>query len=612
MSPTTIDCDVLIIGSGPIGATFARQILKPYGEGVNSGDLPPRIIMVEAGAQESKVPGEHKKNAVYYQKDIDAFVHVIHGSLHPTSVPTQTNRNLTLPPVAWSLRTEQTFNGQNKNQDPYKNLDANAVTRAVGGMGTHWTCSTPRQHEIERSKIFDDQEWSELYDKAEGLIGTSETVLKDSIRQRLVLETLGKDFKSRGLKALPLAAKKVENKNLITWSSAATVLGDLAHLNTDQLRPVFTILDQHLCKKLNVVKDEENEEHGNGKGTVRSATLEDLSAPGDRDAKIITAKYFIAGRQVSQNSRFVSAAPQVGMLGPSLTRPQAWHYTALTGISQGFNLTEQPMCFCQVVLKDELIQRLQNDKWGKDCDRHRRKHPDDILRIPYDDLDPQVTLPFSPDYPWHTQIHRDAFSYGAISPAIDKRTIVDLRYFMLMQPQDKNTKEPNRVSFEDSITDAYGMPQPTFDFKLSDKDRSRSHKMMEDMQNVAGKLGGYLPGSEPQFLAPGLALHPCGTTTAAKKDNERVTETAMKDTSCCNEFSRIWDTTNLYVGGLNVIPGPNASNPTLTAMCFAIKSAEDIRRRLGVTTKKQRISVKMVQTGEDQEAEAEETDPDDE
>ncbi|KAJ5809466.1 uncharacterized protein N7503_001684 [Penicillium pulvis] len=569
----TLECDVLIIGSGPLGATYARQILQPYNESVTSnGDLP-RIIMLESGAQESKIPGDHKKNAVSFQKDIDAFVHVIHGSLHTSSVPTQTNRNLTLPPVAWSPRVEQTFNGQNKHQDPYKNLDANGVSRTVGGMATHWTCSTPRQDpSVERPKIYDDKTWDELYTKAEGLIGTSETVLENSIRQRLVLETLRNAFPDRKVKPLPLAAKKVEKKNLITWSSAATVLADLAKLNTDILRPVFVILDQHICKRLHVekVKGKSN----GAKASIKYAEVVDLAAPGGKDRKIINAKHFIVcgGPILTPQLLYKSGFMPEDKINVSV--PSHLRLPHL-----GYNLTEQPMCFSQIVLKDNLVRELQTRNWeSEECDDHRKKHPEDILGIPYDDLDPQVSLPFLPSKPWHTQIHRDAFSYGAVPPAIDKRTIVDLRYFGLMQSQKRN-----RLWFADDVTDAYGMPQPTFDVKLSKADRIVSHRMMEDMEAVAGSLGGYLPGSEPQFLAPGLALHVCGTTVAAKQ-RSGATETEMKEESCCNESSRIWDTTNLYVGGLNVVPGPNASNPTLTAMCFAIKGAEAIRKTLGITT----------------------------
>lgn len=213
---------------------------------------------------------------------------------------------------------------------------------------------------------------------------------------------------------------------------------------------------------------------------------------------------------------------------------------------------------------------------GTACTKHRHKYDKDAdpLRIPFDDLDPQVTLPVTKETPWHTQIHRDAFSYGAVPPAIDKRTIVDLRYFGKTEPSWEN-----RLKFSRKLTDAFGMPQPTFHVKLSSNDRSRTHDMMKDMERVATTMGGYLPGSEPQFLAPGLALHVCGTTVAHKRvpnkpDNEQ------KDKSCCDETSKIWGVENLYVGGINVIPGANASNPTLTAMCFAIKGAEAIRNKL--------------------------------
>lgn len=127
------------------------------------------------------------------------------------------------------------------------------------------------------------------------------------------------------------------------------------------------------------------------------------------------------------------------------------------------------------------------------------------------------------------------------------------------------------------------MPQPTIFYKPDEEDRLKSHTMMEDMEKVAGALGGYLPGSEPQFLSPGLALHVCGTTKSQKRVPDK-TDNQQKDVSCCDEASKIWGIENFYVGGLNVISGPNASNPTITAMCHAIKGAEAIRHKLELET----------------------------
>ncbi|KAI9373406.1 pyranose 2-oxidase [Aspergillus egyptiacus] len=557
------DCDVLIIGSGPVGATYAREILHPK-SGPGGENL--KIIMVETGAQESKVPGEHKKNAVAYQKHIDSFVNIIQGSLYATSVPTRVDANLKLPPVAWSPRGEQNFNGQNKEQNIYHNLDANGVSRNVGGMSTHWTCATPRQHPLERSNIFTPQQWKELYQRAEELIGTGTDVLKDSIRQRLVLGILQQKFKGRGAKALPLAAEKVPGKNLINWSSSSTVLGDLVTSGKVDLR------DQHICEKLEF-------ENVDGLVKVKSAIIKNLAKPlkteTETDRVEIKARYVvicggpILTPQLLYNSGFRYDAEDAQ---DAEGNPNPFYIPAL-----GRYLTEQTMCFCQVVLKDEWVKKLQKDDWGTECEKHRSKFSEheDPLRIPFDDLDPQCTLPFTEDTPWHTQIHRDAFSYGAVPPAIDKRTIVDLRYFGRVE-----SRWENRVTFSKKLTDAYGMPQPTFDFTLSTRDRLQSHRMMQDMEKVASELGGYLPGSEPQFLAPGLALHVCGTTAAGRKGSKSVDE--MKRISVCNELSKVWGIGNLYLGGLNVVPGPrgNASNPTLAAMCFAIKGAAQIRTQL--------------------------------
>ena len=111
-------------------------------------------------------------------------------------------------------------------------------------------------------------------------------------------------------------------------------------------------------------------------------------------------------------------------------------------------------------------------------------------------------IPVSDDRPWHCQIHRDAFSYGEVAPNVDDRLVVDLRYFGMATPD-----ESNCVTFSDTINDVYGMPQPTFNFQLSEKDANRSHDMMKDMLKAAAALGGFLPTSEPTFLEPGSALH---------------------------------------------------------------------------------------------------------
>lgn len=133
------------------------------------------------------------------------------------------------------------------------------------------------------------------------------------------------------------------------------------------------------------------------------------------------------------------------------------------------------MTFCQVVLKKTHVDRVSKTPGDLDVKRpdgkqdhtirnavkkHHAKHKDpeddedDPLPFPFDDLDPNVYIPFSEKYPWHTQIHRDAFGYGEVPADVDQRLIVDLRFFGYVEP-----REFNRIDYSAKRRDGFGMPQ---------------------------------------------------------------------------------------------------------------------------------------------------------
>ena len=122
-------------------------------------------------------------------------------------------------------------NNQNPDQDPYYNLPDAAATYAVGGMATHWTACTPREHPgIERSDLLTPDEWDSLYTQAEKYLNTNQTMFEDSIRNKVVKQTLRDTYKHLNKKDnqpqnLPLAGKRISH-NLINWSGGDTVLGD--------------------------------------------------------------------------------------------------------------------------------------------------------------------------------------------------------------------------------------------------------------------------------------------------------------------------------------------------------------------------------------------------
>jgi len=125
------------------------------------------------------------------------------------------------------------------------------------------------------------------------------------------------------------------------------------------------------------------------------------------------------------------------------------------------------------------------------------------------------------------------------------------------------------------------MPQPRFEFELSMKDRENAGKMMAHMVKVASELGGYMPGSEPQFLNPGLPLHIGGTTRmGAGTDASVAAGTEVRTTTVVDSESKMWDVENLYLGGNGLHPFGNAGNPTLTSVAMAIRASDAIVKYL--------------------------------
>ena len=120
-------------------------------------------------------------------------------------------------------------------------------------MGSHWTCCTPRQHpELERSNIFTNEEWSDLYAKAEKLFNTNQTTFDHSIRHQLVKHVLLDAYNNkRDFTGMPLACTRNElNKEYVEWTCPATILGDLAEPNHDGKH--FELRANTQCLKLEI------------------------------------------------------------------------------------------------------------------------------------------------------------------------------------------------------------------------------------------------------------------------------------------------------------------------------------------------------------------------
>lgn len=539
-----VQCDVLIVGSGPVGCAFARQLH------VTSPHL--RVLMLDAGSQTSKTPGEHLKNSPIFQRNVDAFSPIIRSHIHRLSVPVRNpeeNRNY----VGNNLNPEQ---GDD-------HLPQSAVTYMVGGMATHWTCAIPRQHEKMERVRARGVDWDRVYSIAEQWLHLENNAFENSLRHRAVLDVLKKEFtlgadpikdKKYWPKALPLAVERPRRigaveSDFVNWSGSDVVLGDdlltLAAVNSES----FHIRERQLCRQLHVNHDI---------GKVEFAVVENLQT--GRLYRIFANAFVLAtGAVLTPQLLFNS--------GFSIKKPLP---------ALGKYLSEQPMAFCQILLNKQHVNQvlkhpdvMHNRAIQQRIKQHKRQSPKDPLGIPYNDPEPQVWIPVSEDRPWHCQIHRDAFAYGDLG-AVDKRRIVDLRWFGIV-----DQRKENYIDFSTSHTDVFGLPQPTFHFSINNEEAETHARMRRDMVRAAKVLGRMLRPELPEgeLFNDGLTLHVHGTVRIGEDP-----QTSVVDSSC-----KVHGYTNIFLGGNGVHNVANACNPTLTSVALAIHSAEHIARLLHAT-----------------------------
>lgn len=519
--------DVLIIGSGPIGCTFARLL-------VEAGRS---VLMVDAGAQLSERPGEHLRNAFVYQRDVDRFSPVVRGLLNTVSIPAGGPGAAPVDPSSFRPERPIIRSAHNPDQDPTTNMPEAAVSYGVGGMFTHWTGVTPRLHPTELPVCLPRQEWGHLYDRAEALVGTRSDVFRDSIRNTIVKEALERHYKGRlpdhyGVQDLPYAGqRRHDNDEFVHNTGADTILGPIL-VQPDLYADRFKLLPEHRVKAL----------QWSGQ-RIRSAVVHDLI--GWHTVEISADLFIVSAGSIHTTQ----------LLWASGIRPNAL----------GRYLNEHTVAFCQIILRQDLVDSVRESSGFRDDPRIARRLKSiealDPVPIPMHDPPPAVWIPVSDGRPWHAQVHRAAFQYGDLPPDTDDRVVVDFRWFGMVDPVPNN-----RITFSDVHNDKFGMPQPTFHYRLGDEDTSRSHEMMMDLLEAAMALGGFLGGAEPRFLPWGSSLHYQGV--------HRIGDDMT--TSVADGYSRVWDFENLLVGGNGNIPSRTAANPSLTSVALAVRSAEHI------------------------------------
>jgi choline dehydrogenase-like flavoprotein len=160
--------EVLVVGSGPLGAALARRV----------AERGRTVLILEQGPAISDPAGSHVRNAPRFRTDPDAYLKVATSHL---------------------AYLDDTV-GRDK-------LPGAAVTKARGGQGAIWTNLCPRGDAP--WDALTKTEWDKYYDTGEHYLGVQADGFESSVRQQRIRSALEPHLErsGRSICALPVAAQ---------------------------------------------------------------------------------------------------------------------------------------------------------------------------------------------------------------------------------------------------------------------------------------------------------------------------------------------------------------------------------------------------------------------
>jgi C-glycoside oxidase len=479
--------DLLIVGSGPVGSTFAR-VLAERVPGA-------RILMLEAGPVLTDPPGLNLKNL----DDPDELARARERSQGPPQVPTG---DVGIPVVEGTITARQGTHLA----DPGGAMPAAAMSTCVGGMGAHWTCATPRPFGSERVPFIPEHELDAALDGAERILSTTSMAFAESPQGAAIRRRLGEVFDGelpagRKVGILPVAAREQDGR--VIWTGVDTILEPLHASDRLELRA------ETLCRELVV--------------------------DGDR----VTGAVLANGETVEARGVVVAA--------DTLRTPQLLHASGIRPPALGRYLTEHPFTFAVVVADPDLVPPREET----------RTQLDPVLSV--------MTVPFSEEHPFHAQlmyVERIPFPLPGLEQVDAPAGYVTMGWGFRKWP-----RADDRVEFDDSRTDAFGLPAMTIHYELTERELAQQERALANLARAGKALGTFPPGGGPRVMPQGSSLHYMGTIRMGESDDGE---------SVCDSHSRVWGFENLFVGGNGVIPTANACNPTLTSVALAVRACDRV------------------------------------
>jgi choline dehydrogenase-like flavoprotein len=298
---------VLIVGSGPNGATYARTLIERLPEAT--------VLMVEAGPVIDHPLGMNVKNIPDAEEQAAA------------RLASQGRAEAGISGIPGGVVVEGTVTARQgthligRSAEGSSGMPAAAVATCVGGQGAHWTCATPRPQGSERIPFLSEDEWEAHITAAEQLLHVTKAAFSGAPQAEAILDTVGAEFAPDGItvRPLPVAADSRPDGSL-RWSGTDVVLGDVVS------DPRFTLRSSTLCVRL--IRENDR---------VVGAVLRDQRTGAEEEVR---AHYTVVAADAIRT-------PQ--LLWASGIRPEAL----------GRYLTEHPLVFGVVAVREGLMSAPQ-------------------------------------------------------------------------------------------------------------------------------------------------------------------------------------------------------------------------------------------------------------